>query len=573
MRTDALTLAFAETAAEAAAVPQGCAIVALTPRAQVELIRAERPFRRPDDYVGWEEIETIGEANFAAVERIADAVDDLAAAHLAAARTHELRPARWHFMQLKQIVDGVSIGAFRLRAILERDRPESVLRFAAGSRTARVLDALVPDAAVLSEPPPPARPSERAAAAPRPRLLDRVLARARRGRDRGQPVLLLDPGYSTPLVARELARRGQPTRFLQRPVADTGRLEELWSAVAGDARIRGELLRDGVDLWPAAEPELREIVAAGIPGAVGVFEHARREMLRVAPAAALAAGAASARKRAACEAARSLGIPVVIARHGEYGARAIPMTTYQDPEAADVILCWGEWEAANLARHAGRPVETVVVGSPMVEEAVQAAPPREEIRALLGVEPDERVAVYASGTLAGDEWYASRLRLDDSMHFTRRVEITTALAAIPDLAVLVKAHPADRPDPVEGAKLGPSVRVVYEPSRFSELVNLADVVVLDSTGTTIAQALFGVAPVVVVDHPLYAWEPGVREHLSQHGVTFTSVADLAGAVEQARSDRATAAAAREPIVASGPESAAVRAARAVVEIASRERRP
>lgn len=101
---------------------------------------------------------------------------------------------------------------------------------------------------------------------------------------------------------------------------------------------------------------------------------------------------------------------------------------------------------------------------------------------------------------------------------------------------------------------------------FAELIHLADELVLDFPSTTLVQALCGSSRITVVRHPVTAWEPGVLEHLAAHGIDAVDPGDLAKAIREpgvvVRRREAL-----EPLAASGPGTAAERAADAVLRIA------
>src|SRR5207253_3034107 len=124
------------------------------------------------------------------------------------------------------------------------------------------------------------------------------------------------------------------------------------------------------------------------------FEQVRHETARMRPAIAVASMVALPEQKAAAHALRRAGVPVVVNRHGELGSRHVPIVAYQDVEAVDYALCWGSWEQEWVKRHAPRPVQTRLVGSPQVELAVASAPGRAAARSSLGLSADARVALY-----------------------------------------------------------------------------------------------------------------------------------------------------------------------------------
>lgn len=575
-----MKLAFVETAAQARGVPDGHRIVALEPHAQVALEQAGRPFARPEDYVEDGAVQEAGLANFSIVEDLCAAIDAILAARLPQVAEHRLLPARWDLMALKPLYDGLSLRAHLLLTILDRERPHEVAWFPrppAGSLYGSLLAVLVPAAGAATrllppcDPPPPAARSGLGLRSRTRGALGRLARSGRRGD--GLHVLFLDSLYGLPAIAAELRRIGHTVTFWPAGRMSDVRVDmsRVWSGVEADARVRQAFVRDGLDLWPAAAPRLRGLLDQGVPYVLGQHAAAVRILASARPEAILTSVAAFPREKAICHAARSAGVPTIVSRHGELGSRHVPMVAHQDVESVDWALCWGRWEADWTARHAPRPVGTVVVGAPMIEEAVARAPARERIRALLGVEGDARVALYVPTGLSGEEWYASRRAPTDSAYFRQETAIVRTLARLEGTRVVVKEHPFGRPTPLEAwcAPLA-VVDLLYEPE-FSQLIHLADLVVLDAPSTTLVQALFGSAPIYVIDHPVFEWEPGVREHLTRHGVVFCTVAELGARVrDDDVAGRASGypAEAREPLLAGGPGNAAARAATAIVEIAS-----
>lgn len=185
--------------------------------------------------------------------------------------------------------------------------------------------------------------------------------------------------------------------------------------------------------------------------------------------------------------------------------------------------------------------------------------------------------LYLPQLLDGEHWYVSRRAPTDIVHLRQQLLVLRALAAQQRFLPLVKEHPAV-PEPSLLARwaeheLPGRIRFLYGRT-FADLVQLADVVVVDYPSTALVQVLFGSARVVVVDDPVSVWEPGVREHLEAHGVVFVRPGQLAAGLEVLDLRRGGYSRdAREPLLASGAGSAAERVARAVVAIVSESVRP
>jgi hypothetical protein len=601
MATAPKILALVEHPEDLRAVAAESTLVALTPLVEVAALAEGRPYRLLRDYVAEERVQEEGLENFARAERLCAKLDAIVASAVGTAE--ELTPVAWHFYSLKTFYDAYLLRAREIEAILAAEAPGTVIfSAAADSIYAPLLECFLRSSAIAGRrlERPPAQPAVAARAAFRTRVrlglvrlhaLMTFLPRGLFRRRRAPRVLCLDWRYSTPAIARELIRRecdvlvwpggfrtfryGSLARWQHPPAArtDAAAFTRAWAGVEADEEIRAHFVAGGVDLWPAVAPTLRLLIERDVPLALAQYAAAEAALRRLRPAALLTSGAVDAREKAICDAARQAGVPTIVSRHGECGTRHVEMVVHQDVASVDWALTWGRWEADWTARHAPRPVRTVVVGAPMIETAAARAPERAAIRRALGVRESDSVALYVPTALSGNDWYGGYRAPTDSSYFRQQTEIMRALVAQPALRLIVKEHGAVHDSPLARwcAAFAPAGRasVIREPD-FASLIHLADLVVLDAPSTTLAFALFGSAPIYIVDHPVYRWEPGVIEHLTAHGVAFTTSGELAARLRASVPDvRGYSADAREPVVA-GPAGAAARAADAIVEIAGGE---
>jgi hypothetical protein len=565
-------LAFATDSRRAAEIDAECRIVAFEPHAQVTLERSGREFSRPEDYVDPAELERLGLENFALVEALCHLLDELCEQHISAVRSRGLRPATWHFMELKPLYDRLSQRAFELRRILEHERPEEAVWFA-DEHDGRLLDVLVPELGISARrlDVSPQVSTEPQGVALRSTAVRTIRRFRRRFRTRGDVrVLCALSGYSVPSIARELRRLGHEAvdwpALRQAPAAPD--LGALHAAVEQDEAVRRAFVWEELDYWAAGWPRLRRLLDEAVTEALRADAEAVAVFAATRPHVLLTPVAAMLREKTICAAAAAAGIPVLVSRHGELGMRAAPMVAHQDVESVDWSLCWGRWEQEWTKRYARRHVETVVVGAPMIEEAVAHAPARSRIRRRLGVREDERVVLYLPTNLSHRDWYSGRRMPPDSVYFRQQQDAVRALAGLAGLRLVVKEHPAYRPTPLARWCDGLSeVEVIYEPT-FASLINFADLVVLDAPSTSLVQALFGDAPIYVLDNPVFAWEPGVVDHLRAHGVAFSTHATLADDIGAAAARGPYSQEARDPLAFGGDGLSARRAAQAIVAISN-----
>ncbi|HET7568260.1 MAG TPA: hypothetical protein VFJ91_09735 [Gaiellaceae bacterium] len=528
-------LAFVDDPARLAEVPDGFDVVAVEPAVALAAPGATPLDAELDDL----ELEALGEETYALAERIGDALGPTGA---------------WRLPELKALVDGLLAHALGARRLVEATgAAETRLLLRRGSLAEAAL------VSVLGGPPHDAPPSP----APPPaggRLAATALGLRRRLRRRRPRVLLLDERYNLPPIAAALRERGADVLLWLPPPARPAPPRPL--------SVPPELLRaGGLDLWAAAEPFLRRLAADAVPRDEAALRAAEAAIRRDRPDALLASTYAAPAAKAAAVAARAAGVPSFVSRHGEQGIRALPVMRLNDLDVVEHALCWGEWEAAFVARHAPRPVATTVVGAPMIDDVAARAPGRDEIRRELGLGGGERVALLVPTALSGEDWYAGRRLPPDLAYVRHQLVLVEQLLSVPGLRVVVREH-ASGEGPLETWARSSGAPLTFVRERpFAELVHLADALVLDFPSTTLVQALCGSSRLYVVRHPVTAWEPGVLEHLERHGVRIVDpdaladavAADPAGPVRHPR-------AALELLAASGPGTAAERAADALLAL-------
>lgn len=538
-------------------------LVAVTPAVAIAAAARELDAIPLDEELDSSELEDLGRQTYERVAALCRRVDELAGGRAAAA---------WRFQELKSVYDGLlwtTLGTSRLadrtgateaRLLLRRDSLA-----AWGARAALAQQGV----ATFSEPFPSAPPAPDASSRRHAALSAASLA-VRRALSRRCPrVLLLDQQYSLPALAAGLRGRGVDVQ-LWLPPPRPPRVVRLPS-------LDGDFWRvGGVDLAPAAEPLLFELLERTRPLDEAAFDAARAALRRDRPDALLASTFAAPAAKAAAVVAREAGVPTIVARHGELGSREAPVMVYNDLDVVDHVLCWGEWEQRFSEEHALRPVRTAVVGAPLVEEQVAAAPAREAARASLGFASGERVVLLVPTGLSGEDWFVGGRTPTDLAYVRHLIDVVERLLGVEGLRVAVKEHALGE-GPLETWASSVRAPVTFLHDRtFAELIHAPDAVVLDFPSTTLVQALHGSARLYVLRHPVTSWRPGVLPHLERHGVRIVETGELSASL---RADLAAGLLdepasfpqeVREPLVATGPGTACERAVDAILHILSEQ---
>lgn len=541
--------------------PRGHGLVALSPAVELAAERAGASWTRLEEYVDWREVEADGAETYARLLEACDVLDRSLEAPVS---------TRWHFRALKIVVDGFRLRALAGTELVARTQPrEALLLVRRGSLALEALGTVLAQRGVSVRVETAA--VEAVETEPHRSRLRGVLPR-RRAKRRDAPLVgLVDSLYGIPPVADELRARGADVRFVVPRPAVARRVEPI--DFAGCEELRSLFVLDGVDLFAAAEPRLRALLAEDLRRSTAMFAAARAELERLRPDVLLGSVYAAPGAKAAAAAARELGIPVAVSRHGELGLRDVALAPHQDLDAVDVTLCWGAFEEAFVRRHRPRALDTLVVGAPSIDVDEANAPARAEIRARLEIAERESVVLYVANDVSGDEWVTGYRQPFDSDYVRHQRAILAGLVETRMLPVL-RPHPSPDDGALEAwaREAIPRLRVVRE-HPFPALIHLADAVVLDFPSTSLVQALRGSARIYVIDHPLCRWEPDVREHLAAHDIALVTAAEL-GAKLRADADlgliRPTSypPEAREPFSASGEGTAAQRAAEAILRLAA-----
>jgi hypothetical protein len=555
-------LAFVDEPARLAEVPPEFTVVAVDPLVELATTDAVPLDAQLEDM----EVEALGAQTLERVVAACELIDQRGA------RARDVS-MHWRLRELKALYDGAllaGLGATRLVALLEPD--EALLLLRPGSAAARIVPEVLQANGVVTR----FGPSKVPAAAPtRSQRSGRVAAlrlRVERMARRARPrILCLDNAYSMPAIAAALRGRGADVRLwlppLRRPHPRVAQVPD---------GLPDLFCLAGIDVWPAFADGLLALIERGTPGDEAAFDAACAAIRRDRPDALLGSVFETMAAKAAASAARRLGIAAITAGHGQVGAFADPVIAGSvDLDTVDWALCWGAWHERFVERYAPRPVHTVVVGSPMIEEGAAGASARVDIRRAIGLADDLPLVLLVVTGVSDDGWFAGRHTPSDLSLVRHQVTLLEQLLAVGGVRVAVKEHPMwSDAGPLEiwARRCGAPVTFI-KGREFSDLINLADATVLDFASTTLVQALYGSAHVYVVDHPVIAWEPGVIEHLERHTVRVVPPAELGRVIgyDLASGFLSRPASypqdAREPLLASGEGTAASRAADAVMRIA------
>lgn len=539
-------------------VPSNALVIALTPMVELEA----NSFRRPEQYYDERDLEKEGIANFDRVDKLCYLIDQAIQHELPLARKTDLRPARSNFFSLKNLYDGFYIRAFQLQHILNKEQPHRVFYFKmpqpdlqqerfsfTESLYAPVLENLAThlgihceclrevkfhSAAVKNGNSLPLHYRIKRAFSKNNRRIQDLIGPFHQGKTQGS-VLCLDFNYNIPFMVRELANNGfsvwiwdnnnKPKQLYK--LIKTAALEEpgitfypekipqIKETVLSLSEIKDLWNWKGCDYWAIAQPRLERIFDVCLPDALKYSTWSEKIFQEIQPDVLLASNLVDIRSHTIANSARRQGIPILVSPHGCIGNAHIPIILFQN-EPANGYLCFGEGTAKYFKRYSQGSPWTTVSGAPMIEHATQKAPSRRSIRRALKLNPDRAVILYLITAMTGNHRYISYQQPSDSDYFGIQRRITSVLGSHSEYQVVIKNHPASPYFPLKTWILREKwshIKTLSEPP-FSELLNLADTVIIDTPTTTLLQALQRECSIYVFNN-CFRWEPNTIQALQQ----------------------------------------------------------
>jgi hypothetical protein len=272
----------------------------------------------------------------------------------------------------------------------------------------------------------------------------------------------------------------------------------LWNS----PELREHATIDGCDCWPVIREELAGVALLQWPWSARAMDEAAAALEAVRPRVALTYAEAGGWGRAIVLECRRRGIPSVGLQHGfiyrhwlNYLHEADEMAP--DPERPQdagfprpaLTLLFDDYARRHLEQHGRFPPETLAVaGSPRLDALVAAAAavtPADETRA--------REAAGAAGSTALVVLVAKHKEARQVLW-----PLVEAVAAMPDVQLAIKTHPAETPQVYAAAAGGRrNVRVLPASAPLAPLLRASRAVVTVNSTVALDAAVLGIPALVI----------------------------------------------------------------------------
>ena len=565
--------------------------IALSPFAMHELDKQSVPYKIPEDYYDPKELYKLGIDNYKKVEEFCNMIDDNIQNACPAAAKLGIRPALFSFLHLKVIYDAATIRLFQLFKLINAEKPDVLYiygskRYPFGiSEMASYLffdnresiyahllacDGWDTHVVVL---PHVIQPEENIAKTPKtgviswlqrhPKLFDLAVETHKHGLrglfsrlknylspGKNMRVLLLGAGYNWDDCRGELQSVGIGPIFIRlrddlgpylsnqlSKKIDADALLDAWKGLQTDDKFRKFFIWGNVDFFPIMEERLQFLVERLTPACLKAYEETAKIMKKRNIKAVLTSAIACCTHHSAAQAARNFNIPIVTWQHGGFGYMNYPMAIYTDLMSSDVHFVFGEGVVKKYARDAKRfDTRLVPIGSPSLETLYQMSLPN-KAKKCVKLTPGKKVVLYATTNFLQNALHISfpPPYSDNNIWHTQRA-ILGVLAKHNDHTTIVKTHPNPicRDSPMRlysKENKFENCQFIRDECAFTDLLPIADLLVIDVPSTILLQALTTSKPIFVYTGHLHL-DAQAQKMLGQRAFCYRDLKDLVNALDK-----------------------------------------
>jgi hypothetical protein len=538
---------------------KGQKLVITSPFAMYELDKHRISYKIIEDYYNSKELYKLGTDNYKKVENLCDIIDEYVQNACPATAKLGIRPALFSFYHLKIIYDAVTIRLFQLSKLIEAEKPNVLYvydskRFPFGisrmapylhfdnreSIYARLLACEGWGTSVTTLPyVPPPENSDISKSQPSSKALKmrwwlqrhhKLYALATETQKRGWHglfgglksylgaggnirVLIFGRGYDWDYCGAELQSAGIDhfTRirddleyWTSYHPSDTSAdaLNDAWKGLQVDDKFRKFFVRDNIDFFPVVEERLQFLVEQLTPACINAYKETAELLRKRKIKAFLSSAFDSCTSHSAARAAQNSNVPVVTWQEGSYGYFNHPIAIYNNLMDSDAFFTYGEGVVSEYRISAKRfNTRLLPIGSAALDALSQTRQSR-KVKKLANTMSKKGV-LYETTNYYQNSLYLSIPPPFSDNHFwyTQRMILDT-LAKHHDYTAVVKLHP----NPIYRA---PSLRVYAETKKFkncrffrdeytaTDLLSIADLLVIDFPTTTLLEALTTSKPIFI----------------------------------------------------------------------------
>lgn len=330
--------------------------------------------------------------------------------------------------------------------------------------------------------------------------------------NKNMPVLLFGGGYNWDDSREDLLSAGiNPIFRMQDDLKywisgsfsnkiDSDATNTAWEELRIDNEFHKLFVWDNIDFFYLLEERLRFIVEQLAPACLNAYEESEHILKNREIKAVLASTFSTCIGHSVSKAAQNTNIPVVTWQHGVLGVTYTPMPNYTDLMSSDIYFTFGKGVVEQYAKQAECwSAQLVPVGSTSLDKLSQKSCPTETAKLNSG----KKVVLYITTNYYENNFYMTfSPPFSDNLFWYVQRAILEVLGHKDNYKVIVKQHPSriHREPPLrlysEEKKIS-NCRFIRDEYALPELLQIADVVIIDWPVTTLLQALTTSKPIFV----------------------------------------------------------------------------
>ncbi len=314
-------------------------------------------------------------------------------------------------------------------------------------------------------------------------------------------------------------------------------LPDVWQELKTDDEFRSFFIWQDIDFFPVLEERLQFLVERLPLVCLKAYDQVNEVLIKSEVKALLSSGWAVCTDHSVAQAAHNADIPVIIWQHGSYGYMNQPLVIYNEMMGTDALFVFGEGVVEKYAEPAKRlGTRLIPVGSTSLE-AMNSKILSDKVKKLFPLNSQKKTLLYATANFYQNDLYVSLSPPFSDNHFwyTQRM-ILDVLARHRDYNIVVKLSPArgyrDTPLSSYASEKGiENCRFIKDECSFTDLLALADVLVIDFPSTVLLQALSTLKPIFVFTGHLHI-DDRAQELLARRASCHRQLADFTDALDR-----------------------------------------
>ena len=366
---------------------------------------------------------------------------------------------------------------------------------------------------------------------------------------RNKKVMLLGGPYNWDYIKEELSSNGiNPFYILfrgnqnywvssshEQGMVEPNKWEDIWRNLTANPEFMRYFTINGINLYPILKRPFCFLFKWLVKPCIDVYECTSNLLRKNKIKAVLVSTFLNGVCCSISKAARDLDIPVIVWQHGGYFYRNHMITNYIDLMCANFHFSWGEGVIAEfneMNKLFGANLRAI--GSPMLERLFQKSLDG-KIRQL--VQTNQKVVLYVTSIFYHNTYYVSSPppQSDISLWRTQQ-EIVESLANHTNFQIVVKLLPdLARQTPLLKSHIlekgFQNIQVLVDECSFTDLLPIADLIVMDYPSTALLKALTTSKPIFVYEK-LIQISPSNVNLLKRRAFCYEELAELINDLEQ-----------------------------------------